>query len=36
MFNLRDIKQMEGEMCLYLKWELIVDNANLTHGQAQF
>ncbi|KAG6813515.1 hypothetical protein H0H92_010220 [Tricholoma furcatifolium] len=29
MFNLREINQMEREMCNYLEWELSVDNAIL-------
>jgi len=31
MFSLREINQMEREMCGYLEWELTVDNAILTH-----
>lgn len=30
MFSLREINQMEREMCGYLEWELTVDNAILT------
>lgn len=31
MFNLREINQMEREMCTYLDWELVVDNAILSN-----
>ena len=34
MFSLREINQMEHEMCSYLEWELTVDNAILTNFQA--
>jgi hypothetical protein len=30
MFSLREINQMEREMCSYLEWELTVDNTMLT------
>ncbi|KAG6837079.1 hypothetical protein H0H93_015347 [Arthromyces matolae] len=35
MFNLREINQMEREMCTYLEWELNVDNAILTTFEAR-
>jgi hypothetical protein len=31
MFSLREINQMEREMCSYLEWELIVDNPILSN-----
>jgi len=34
MFNVREINQMEWEMCSYLEWELTVDNAILANFQA--
>jgi hypothetical protein len=34
MYNLREINQMEREMCSYLEWELTVDNAILANFQA--
>ncbi|KAK0454655.1 uncharacterized protein ARMOST_01090 [Armillaria ostoyae] len=34
MFNLREINQMEREMCLYLDWELTVDNTLLTNFES--
>lgn len=34
MFTLREINQMEREMCNYLDWELTVDNTILTNFQS--
>jgi hypothetical protein len=34
IFNLREINQMEREMCLYLDWDLTVDNTILTNFTA--
>jgi hypothetical protein len=34
MFDLREINQIEREMCSYLAWELTVDNAILANFQA--
>ena len=33
-FNHREINQMEREMCLYLNWDLTVDNTILTNFTA--
>jgi len=35
MFSLREINQMEREMCSYLEWELNVDNNVLTNFEAK-
>lgn len=35
MFSLREINQMEREMCGYLEWELTVDNTMLTTFEAK-
>jgi len=35
MFTLREINQMEREMCSYLEWELTVDNTMLTTFEAK-
>ncbi|KAG6920192.1 hypothetical protein DXG01_004961 [Tephrocybe rancida] len=35
MFNLREINQMEREMCNYLEWELSVDNAILDNFETR-
>jgi hypothetical protein len=33
MFTLREINQMEMEMCNYLDWELTVDDPTLANSQ---
>lgn len=35
MFSLREINQMEREMCSYLEWELTVDNTMLTNFETR-
>jgi hypothetical protein len=34
MFSLREVNQMEREMCSYLEWELTVDSSTLKRFEA--